>query len=680
MERRDGGKASEETIRMRIKASWRRAAAAMGICLIALSAKGDDKRAISPAEARLKADVTFLADDAREGRAPGTKGIEASADYIAAEFKRLGLKPAPGAEDYFQTFELKGDLEFVKPPTLTIANPPSPPIEAKFPADFSPLVFGRGVDLKNLPLVFAGYGITSKPDDHEKAPDYDDYEGIDVKNQAVLIFRRAPRFDIDEELFGGARPNAKATFFQKVLNAAKHGAKAVLLVNDLAGSKGEADSLLPTGSIGAVGGGTPFFMITRELGDKILALAGAPDLERLEREISKDLKPRSRRLGRVEISLETEVERKPIKTKNVVGCLEGSGPLADETIVVGAHYDHLGRGGTGSLSPGSREIHNGADDNASGTATVLEMARRLSARRDPLPRRVVFITFTAEERGLIGSAYYVNHPLFPIDKTVAMINFDMVGRLNDRDELMVYGTGSSRGLGSIVDSLGRAEGFSIRSFADGRDQDPDARYFAASDHFSFYLKKIPVLFLFTGVHADYHRPTDDSNLINYAGMARIADLGELLLLDLCRRPVRPNFADEDDRSAKAGSKPHAHDSTPNDVSVSRKKVEKSRDPAHLDEQARPMAYLGAVPDYGSEEDGKGVRLADVTKAGPAFKAGLKKADKLIRLGNIPIGDLRDYADALRSYQPGDKVEIIVLRDGKAVTLSAVLGSRGAPGS
>ena len=242
------------------------------------------------------------------------------------------------------------------------------------------------------------------------------------------------------------------------------------------------------------------------------------------------------------------------------------------------------------------------------------------------------MTFSAEERGLIGSAYYVNHPLFPIDKTVAMINFDMVGRLNDKNQLMVYGTGSSAGMGAIVESLGKAEGFTIRSIADGRDRDPDARYFGASDHFSFYQKHVPVLFFFTGDHSDYHRPTDDSNLINYPGMARIADLGELLLLDLIRRPVRPEFAE---RRRRRESEPPR-----------RRAQSRARENRAEGDQTR-TAYFGAVPDYGAQDEGKGVHLSDVTKDSPAFKAGVKKTDILIRIGGIPIGDLQDYADALR---------------------------------
>ena len=222
----------------------------------------------------------------------------------------------------------------------------------------------------------------------------------------------------------------------------------------------------------------------------------------------------------------------------MIGVLEGSGPQADETVVVGGHYDHLGRGGlmSGSLALLSPDIHNGADDNASGTSMMLEMARRLAARRDPLPRRVVFIAFSGEERGLLGSQYYVDHPLYPLASTVMMVNFDMVGRLNGKNELTMIGHGlDSRASTRWSTPWARTSGLTIKKITGLTDG------FGGSDHQSFYAKNIPILFAFTGVHADYHRPSDDSDRINYAGMARIADYVELLLLDVVRRPERPQF-------------------------------------------------------------------------------------------------------------------------------------------
>ena len=321
----------------------------------------------------------------------------------------------------------------------------------------------------------------------------------------------------------------------------------------------------------------------------------------------------------------------------MVGVLEGSGSLADETIVIGAHYDHLGRGGlfSGSLSFLSKDIHNGADDNASGTAMVLEMARRLARRPDPLPRRVVFIAFSGEERGLLGSRHYVEHPLYPLKSTVMMVNFDMVGRLNRENELTVYGTGTSPGFDLLVDALGKSSGFTIKKIPEGH---------GPSDQQSFVLKDIPVFFAFTGTHRDYHRPSDDTGLINFAGMARIADLGELLLLDVIRRPERPAFVKVERRGRQG-------------------------DPG----RAGVGVYLGSIPSY--DDDSKGVKLSGVREGSPAEKGGLKAGDVIVKFGGKPIATIYDYTESLGHYKPDDKVEVVVRRDGQDVTLQVTLGKR-----
>ncbi len=263
------------------------------------------------------------------------------------------------------------------------------------------------------------------------------------------------------------------------------------------------------------------------------------------------MKPQSRDLRGWTLSGEFAIERNELKTKNVIGVLEGYGPHADETVVIGGHYDHLGRGGlmSGSLAFLSHDIHNGADDNASGTAMVLELARRMGARRDPPPRRIVFMAFSAEERGLLGSQYYVEHPLIPLSSTVMMFNCDMVGRLNEKKELTMIGTGTSPGFDDLVKVLGKSAALEIKTVSGMTDG------FGGSDHQSFYPKGIPVLFAFTGLHREYHRPSDDANLINYPGMARIADYLELLVLDVVRRPERPAFTRMSQGAGRGGRTP-----------------------------------------------------------------------------------------------------------------------------
>ena len=491
----------------------------------------------SPAAARLKADVTYLADDAREGRAPGTPGIEAAAGYIADAFKAAGLKPAAGADGYFQPFAIRGEPRLVGEPSLALAGPEGKRLEARPKVDFTPLVIGGAGTPEALPVVFAGYGITAKGG--SDGLDYDDYDGLDVTGKAVLVLRHAPRQEEPDTPFHGQKGLNFASFRHKARNAAGHGAKAVLMVNDKAGLKGKPDELVPFEAAGPPGARIPFLMVTRDFAERLLAASGLPGLDELEAaQVADKTPPKGRPLEGWTLAARVEIERASIAAKNVVGVLEGSGPHADETVVVGAHYDHLGHGGPGSLAFGSREIHNGADDNASGTALVMELARRLGHRADPPPRRVVFMAFSGEEMGLLGSAHYVAKPLYPLRDTVMMLNFDMVGRLGEKGELSVYGTTSAPGLDPLVDALGRDEGLTIRKSGGALLGD---RFSLASDHASFLLRRIPYLFFFTGVHRDYHRPSDDVEAINFPGMARVADLGELVILDVVRRPSRPEF-------------------------------------------------------------------------------------------------------------------------------------------
>jgi hypothetical protein len=607
----------------------------------------------TPAEVRFRKDVTFLAADAQEGRAPGTSGIEASAQYIADIFRGAGLKPAPGAADYFQPFTIGGHPVLGKEQVLAFAGPDGEALKGKLATDFMPLAIGSGATLDQVPIVIAGYGITAK--DGSLKLDYDDYAGIDVKGKAVLIIRREPQQDSQSSPFAGKQTTVYATFQHKATNAFQHGAAAVLFVNSRAElEKGEKDQLLHFTAAGPESTSTiPFVMLSREFGDKLLAEAGEPSLAELENTIDEDLKPHSHELKKWTLSGRIAIERTSVKTKNVVGVLEGVGPHANETVVIGGHYDHLGRGGftSGSLAIFSKDIHNGADDNASGTSMVMEMARRLGARRDPLPRRVVFIAFSGEERGLLGSQYYVEHPLFPLKSTVMMVNCDMVGRLNTDNELTMIGTGTTQGIDTLVDVLGKSAGLKIKHVAGMTDG------FGGSDHQSFYIKDVPVLFAFTGVHSDYHRPTDDSDRINYGGMARIADYLELILLDLIRRPERPALI-------KMVQQPRR-------LRIGGPTTKANVDPA----RTGASVTMGTMPDY--EYKAGGMKLTGVRDDGPAQKAGLKGGDIIVRFGGKPIGTLQDYMESTHGYKPGDQVEVVVKRADKEMKLTVTLEGRSA---
>jgi hypothetical protein len=611
---------------------------------------GKPSRAVSPAELRLKADVSYLAADEREGREPGTQGIEAAADYVAGVFKAAGLKPAPGADGYFQPFTIGGDPTLSRDQELAFHGPEGRSIAAVLKTDFTPLAIGVGATLEKVPIIFAGYGITAHDEAHKLA--YDDYAGIDVKGKAVLILRREPQYGDKSSPFDarriprgdGTRSTDWATFQHKASNAFQHGAVAVLLVNDRTTVDEDKDELLNFLRAGnAPFSNIPFVMLTRDLADKLLSAAGQPVLEELEKQIDQEFKSNPRELKGWALSGRIAIERHTIQTKNVIGVIEGSGPHAEETVVIGGHYDHLGHGGffSGSLALFSRAIHNGADDNASGTSMVLEMARRLGARRDPPPRRVVFMAFSGEERGLLGSTYYVKNPLFPLAWTVMMFNCDMVGRLNDKNALTMIGTGTSPGLEALVDVLGKSAGLTIKKVSGMTDG------FGGSDHQAFYSRGIPVLFAFTGIHGDYHRPTDDSDRINYAGMARIADYLELLLLDVIRRPERPTLV-------RISAPPHGGQGSAT--------------------ARMGSVYVGTIPDYAYEAK-DGMRIDGVSEGSPAQNGGLKAGDIITRFGDQPVGTIYDYMASMGKHKPGDQVNLVVRREGMEVKLRITLGSR-----
>ena len=330
------------------------------------------------------------------------------------------------------------------------------------------------------------------------------------------------------------------------------------------------------------------------------------------------------------------IDRIETKAKNVLAFLPGKGrPAAGgepavapgETVVLGAHYDHLGYGGGGSLAPGEKAIHHGADDNASGTAVLVEVARRLAAE-GPLARSVLFIAFSGEERGLLGSGHYAANATVPLADTVAMVNLDMVGRL-DGDKVIVHGTGTGTGLEQLVDRLVAAHGLEVAKEPGG---------FGPSDHASFYAKKVPVLHVFTGSHTDYHRPTDTADKINFDGMDRLTQLVIDLVRDLANRPDRPAYIEVAAPAfARGGDRP----------------------------------YFGSIPDFG--RPGKGYAISGVSKDSPAAKGGLQGGDRIVRVGDSAIVNLEDFDSALRKHKGGDTIPVVVDRAGTEVTLDVTLG-------
>jgi hypothetical protein len=326
-----------------------------------------------------------------------------------------------------------------------------------------------------------------------------------------------------------------------------------------------------------------------------------------------------------------------LPTQNLVGIIPGTDPaLRNEYVVVGAHFDHLGRSTTGALDPDhGSEIRNGADDNASGSAAVLALARRFV--RSPTRRPILVTHFSGEEEGLLGSAYLVEHPPVPVTRMVAMLNFDMVGRLRD-DKVIVYGLATAAEMKSVLDSANAGVGLKLSLVGDGT---------GPSDHSSFYLKDMPVLHFFTDVHADYHRASDDADKINVAGEVRVVDLAERAIRLIADRPKKLTFTKAPTttvaRSASSGN----------------------------------GAYFGSIPDMGAGDE-TGMRLSGVSPGGPAEKAGLKGSDLIVEFGGKPIKNIYDYTDALGTYKPGDVVSVVLLRgpNKERITLSVTLSRRG----
>lgn len=653
----------------------------VSILLAANQTRGEDAAAV---EKRLSDSVKYLASDELEGRGVGSQGINLAAEHVAEQFRKLGLKTDLYDGTPFQTFQMTIGSKLGKTNEVRLVGPagnPSAERALKLGQDYTPLALG-GSGKMDLPLVFAGYGITAK-----KAH-YDDYQDIDVKNKCVILLRHIPQQGNPHGVIDGSPSGPYASFKRKISNAYEHGAAAVIFVtdefdirknvaqrqkrwqetldklaeadrkfreikeptreqwdehrqhiDDLAAqvrSQGdrlvtEYDPIMKYDTAGIDNGGRdiPVLFMRRATLEGLVKSASKLDLSELEKAIDNGPTPHSRELPTWRIKGEVTVEQTNAQVKNVVGVLEGVGPLANETVVIGAHYDHVGRGGpdSGAVDPNSKEIHNGADDNASGTATLIEVARQI-VQSEPKPRRrIVFIAFTGEERGLFGSDYYTKHPLFKLEDTVAMLNMDMVGRL-DEDKLIIEGVDTAAEFGPLVEGANQRHAFKITKKSGGS---------GPSDHASFYPMKVPVMHFFTGTHGDYHLPSDDVEKLSVSGMRRVGELVAEVALKLAQDSQRPTY--------KAVAAP----------------VRGGGD--------RP--YFGSVPDFATEQPG--YALKSVTSGSPAEKAGIKGGDVIIKLGESRIGNLDDFDSALRKFKGGDRVPIVVKRDGQEVTLQVTLG-------
>lgn len=657
------------------------------VCTVLVTPSLAEEKKASKSQERLSSTVEYLSADEREGRGVGTKGLDMAADFIAKEFSRLGLKTELYQGQPFQEFSLVTNSEMGKAVEnhlqFNSTDKGKATVKLTLGKQFTPLAIGGSAKF-DAPMIFAGYGIT--------APKlkYDDYAGLDVKGKVVVILRKEPQQQNPHSLFDGSKPSRHALFVTKVSNAFQHGAAAVVMINDQvelsrsqtsrlqawnkaveklveihqAFSKleetddqqqakyqqeiqaqakaisnlgtalqGQGDSLLSFSGAGLDSKyrQMPVYFCLRQTVEPLIKEAFQKDLAAIEKTIDETLEPQSGKLGQWSASGQSSIISKRATVKNVIGVLEGAGPLAHETIIVGAHYDHLGMGGQGSLAPWTKEIHNGADDNASGTASLLEVAHQLTQAGFQPKRRIVFIAFSGEERGLLGSARYVREPRFPLKDTIAMVNMDMVGRLTD-NKLIIQGTKTADMMDELIERLNKTYEFDLTKKPGGM---------GPSDHQSFYLKKIPVLHLFTGLHSNYHRPSDDFDLLNLEGMDRITQMVTHIVKEFDALPKRPVFQKSDPKRNVTGG-------------------------------GGDRPYFGSIPDYADNVEG--LPLTGVSPGGPAEKAGFKAQDIIIQLGKYKIGGIEDFDSALRKFKGGDKVPVTVLRKKKKKMLTITLGN------
>ncbi|MBK6610794.1 MAG: M28 family peptidase [Sphingobacteriales bacterium] len=522
--------------------------------------------------------VAYLASDALEGRGTGSAGEAKAAEYIAQQYKEIGLQPLGESGSFFQRFEFYAGRKYANDNFLTIDG-------RTYPLDSAYLPMPRSGNGKiSGKIVDVGYGIIAP---NLKRDDYANIKPKALKGRIALMRYPSP----DNNPHSDFAPYLDAD--KRVAQAIERGAIGVIFVNNDAATPNPEVNLalkLTTYTIPVV------IVKPGNIADVLLA--------------------KSAKKAKLTVQLN------PIKkvATNVIALLDNKAPL---TVVFGAHYDHLGHGEMGgSLYRGPAEIHNGADDNASGVATIIELARSLQDN-PRISYNYLFIAFSGEELGLYGSNYYANNPTIPINQITAMVNYDMVGRLNEEKQIQINGFGTSP-VWQIIPNLSNPDGLKIQTTESG---------VGPSDHTSFYLKNIPVLHFFTGQHNDYHKPSDDTEKVNFDGMCSIANL-TLALLDGLQDKGQLGFTKtQDSNNANA---------------------------------PRFTVTLGVVPDY--MFDGQGMKISAVNDDKPAHKAGLLAGDVVTALGKHKVTDMTSYMQALSQFKKGDATSVTFIRKNVSLTM------------
>lgn len=555
--------------------------------------------------------IQYLAADEMRGRYPGTPESERSIQYIISHWQKDGILPA-GEEDYRQYFDFVTNLELGSGNNLKV-NGESYQVQQ----DYIPLGFSSNGSVSGE-VVFVGYGFTIAD-----TLEWDDYSGVDATDKWVAILRGGPEGDSPHTAFEEHLPLRK-----KTLLARDHGARGVVFIprTDQEG----LEELRYDHSFS--GAGLPVLHVSHRVAEALLAPSGTT-LAALQESIDEKRSPQSRELEGVSLTATVNLERARARIPNLVGLIPGRDPvLKNEFLVLGAHFDHLGLGGpeSGSLTPDSLAVHNGADDNASGVAGILEISQRLAAHRQELQRSVLLMCYNAEERGLLGSKHYVAQPTVELDNIVTMINLDMIGRLKD-NQLTVGGSGTSPGFDSTLRALGAQHDLELKLSPEG---------YGPSDHASFYASDRPVLFFFTGTHSDYHKPSDDWERIDPVGEKRVADLIYDLILELNRQEERPLFT-------AAG---------PKESSAPRRRFK---------------VTFGIIPAYASQV--AGLEIDGISnQEGPAAQAGLKRGDIIIAIEGKEVKDIYDYMYRLGELDPGQTIAVTIRRGAETLEVTLQL--------
>ncbi|MBN1650293.1 MAG: M20/M25/M40 family metallo-hydrolase [Bacteroidales bacterium] len=549
--------------------------------------------------------IQYLASDSLKGRYPGTEESRLAANYIKDNFNKGGLKSI--GDQGFQKFLVVTAITAGDHNTLQFDDK-----KGVLNTDFAPFAYTKN-DSLNAEVVFVGYGFSI---DNDKIK-WDDYAQVDVKGKWVLILMGDPETEDPESpfaQFAGER--------DKVVTAKDKGAAGVLFVNGPVFDKGDKLIGLNFDKTRS-NAGIPVIHLKREFADQFLENKRIEELEKLANDKRSSISFAS---GKSLVAT-TDVKQQKVETENVLVFIEGN-ELKDEIIVLGAHWDHLGLGGpnSGSRMPDTIAVHYGADDNASGVAGIIEVAEKIAQQKN-LKRSVLVIAFGAEEMGLLGSSYFTNNPLFELKQLKAMVNLDMIGRLKEDHSIMISGTGTSVESEDLLKQLNADSTFSIGMSPEG---------FGASDHASFYAKDVPVFFLSTGAHEDYHTPFDQADRINLEGAKSIADYTYDLMMNLINRDSNLTFQEAGPKQRASGSR-------------------------------RYKITLGIMPNFTSAEN-NGLGVDGVRKGGPAEGAGMKKGDLIVAINGLPVSNIYEYMSRLNKLEAGTTVTVDVMRNGEKLVL------------